>query len=990
MSLDRTQAQAYLAEEVEQEAFAINRNAQGIPVIPIPPRKDAPFGVPSAGGQEMIAGLGKLGGILAHKTGKMIERQRENIAAPPAIDAEEGKKILDSLADDVPLEARTPERNINITRHHQGAPAARLEWEPGEMLRIAEDSDDIAKVLEYTATRMETLEKVSFKSIREGTDSHAKIMKEFEPILRGQEGLWTARQLFAARRILATTGEQLAELGQRITAGDASPETQLRFQQKSAAFMAVHDGLRKNVRGVAQALAQQRMIAETLDTGNISRIAEVMSVEGGATHDIQKRAALFTKALAEGAEGDVGQMAVALQKAYWRRGLDLAVEYWQASILSGPTTHIVNITGNTAVALWESLAIRPLAATIGEFRTRIPGMKDDRVHGEEAIANIMAGWAGTRDGIAMAYEVLKGKQGQFRGSRVDYRGPEEPGELEKAGRWMGEALTGGSERGGTVGEYAAALPFKMLQAGDEIFKAIAYRKEITSLVVRDAMNKNLEGEAFKAYVNAQLANPPAELYDKAMRAAREQTFQERDLGGLSGALLKGARSMTESYPALRFLVPFVTTPMNLVRYAAETSILATVSPRLWGQVKRGGAEADIALAKMTLGTLVTLGAYQAYEGGMITGNGPEDFALRELLMKTGWRPNAIRFGDDYYTYDRTDPFAASLSAVADHLDKLKYAGREVETQEAFFKIAFGIAEHTLDATYMRSVNDLMKAMDGSLKQQESFLARYAAGFVPYSSALRTIQKHEDDYQRMAYNDQYTKGLQHQIKQQVQKITPDFVPLVPGASELPVKRYWDGTHVIPQPGAAVWNSLPFKWSRQEKPTPADEALIANGYGPSRPPSVMTLGGVEFSLLALDRGRGWIYDAYVKKVGEKRKEMVDELIEGSTFKELEAGPGSDQYYELRRVIGEATSVARAEFIEEDLGRLVTQDPDATSQVVKMFGMRPLDVIALLKEQSRAGIEMTEEQSQLFRVRKQAQRPGLPVPRPQSRGGTPPLRF
>ncbi|MCH7510835.1 MAG: hypothetical protein IIB19_00550 [Chloroflexi bacterium] len=956
MALDRQAAEAYLAEEVRHEAMDIDRNAAGIGrqktigdfTIPIPPKKDAPFGVPSTGEEVQVAGLGTVIRMMTKtrkvKTRQMLETQRANIAAPDRISETEADAMRAAMAEpEVPTDKLTEQRNINIERHHQGAKAGRFEFEPADMLEVVE-SDDIAKLLDYTASRMETLEKISFKEIREGTSTHAQILKEFEPILEGQTGLWTARQLFAARRILTTVGGQLRELAQRIKLGDTAPEVILRFEQKGAAFMAIHDGLRKNVRGVAQALASQRMIAETLDSGDIERIAAAMKREGGTTHDSHKRAALMLKAMEAGDPDDVMTMVNAVKGNKWRRGMDLAIQYWQMSILSGPTTHIVNLTGNTAVMLWEAAAVRPLAAAIGAVRTRLPGAKQDRVTGEEAIANLIAGWVGARDGVAAAAEVLAGKQGQFRGSRVDYRSPEELGELEKAGRWVGEKISGGkvgSKRhaiGGKVGEYAAALPFKALQAGDEIFKTIAYRQEIVSLVLRDAMRRNLKGDEFKVFVMAAINDPPPEFYDAAMKRAREMTFQERDLGGLAGALLNGARGIVEEYPMAKFLMPFITTPSNLLRYSMETSALAVISPRLWGQVRKGGAEADIALAKMSLGLLVTLAAFTAYEGGMITGNGPEDWNLRMVLLKTGWLPNAIRIGDNYYTYNRMDPFAASISAIADHLDKAKYAGRESTTEEAIMQITFGIAEHTLDATYMRSVNDMLKAIDGSEKQRNRFLANYAASFVPYSSALRSIKQHQEDYASAAYTDVYTQGLIHQIWQRSAQSTPDFVPLLPGSSDLPKRRYWDGSYVIPQPGHAMWNSSPIKFSTQKEVEPADAALIANGYGPARPASVMSLGGVEFSLLALDRGRGWIYDAFVEKVGKQRKEFVDELVASDAFKAMEAGPGSKQFYELRRVIGQATVLAREEFIEDDLKRLTMEDPDAMSMIAEMFGMDP----------------------------------------------------
>lgn len=1009
MALDRQAVEAYLAEEVRHEAMDIDRNAAGIGrqktigdfTIPIPPKKDAPFGVPSTGEEVQVAGLGPVVRMMMRsqkvRTGKMIERQRENVAAPNRISETEAEAMRDAMAEpEVPIDKRTEQRNINIERHHEGAPAARFEFEPEDMLSVMGESDDIAKLLDYTASRMETLEKISFKEIREGTSTHAQIMKEFEPILKGQTGLWTARQLFAARRILTTVGGQLSELAQRIKLGDSAPETILRFEQKGAAFMAIHAGLRKNVRGVAQALSSQRMIAETLDSGDISRIAQVMSEEGGATHDTHKRAALMLKAMEAGDPDNIMTLVNAVKGSKWRRGMDLLIQYWQASILSGPTTHIVNLTGNFAVGLWEAAAVRPLAAAIGSVRTRIPGFKQDRVTGEEAIANVMASWAGTRDGISAAYEVLiKGKQGQFRGTRVDYRAPDQLGELEKAGSWIGERLSFGKvgtrqrEIGGVVGEYVAALPFKALQAGDEIFKTIAYRMEITSLVVREAMGRKLKGDEFNTFVIENIASPPANLYEVAMKKAREMTFQERDLGGLAGALLNGARGAVEEYPMLKFLMPFITTPSNLLRYSMETSVLAAVSPRLWKMVMKGGADADIALAKMTLGVLVTVGIFQAYEAGFITGNGPEDYKLRRVMMHPdiGWKPNSIRIGDDYFTYNRTDPFAASISAIADHLDKAKYAGTEAVTHEAVMQIIFGIAEHTLDATYMRGINDMFKAVDGDNKQRSNFLSNYAASFIPYSSALRSFKQHEDDYARAKYNDKYTQGLAHQIWQRVAQSTPDFVPLLPGASDLPIRRHWDGSYVIPQPGHAAWNSSPVKFNPAGEGDAATEALIANGYGPDPPASTMSLGGVEFSLLALDRGRGFIYDAFVEKVGKQRREFVEELVATSEFKDLEAGIDSAQFHALRVVMGQASVLARAEFIEDDLKRLIMEDPHATSMIAELFGMDPERVIDMLKARVEAGFELTEEQKKIFRVRRKSERGGLPIP---ELSGNAPLDF
>jgi len=56
-------------------------------------------------------------------------------------------------------------------------------------------------------------------------------------------------------------------------------------------------------------------------------------------------------------------------------------------------------------------------------------------------------------------------------------------------------------------------------------------------------------------------------------------------------------------------------------------------------------------------------------------------------------------------------------------------------------------------------------------------------------------------------------------------------------------------------------------------------------------------------------------------------------------------------------------------------------------EMFGMDPARVIDMLKQRVEAGFELSEEEKQLFTVRRKAKRPGLPVPQPAGGGQ---LRF
>ena len=89
----------------------------------------------------------------------------------------------------------------------------------------------------------------------------------------------------------------------------------------------------------------------------------------------------------------------------------------------------------------------------------------------------------------------------------------------------------------------------------------------------------------------------------------------------------------------------------------------------------------------------------------------------------------------------------------------------------------------------------------------------------------------------------------------------------------------------------------------------------------------------------------------------------------------------------MIGQATTVARAEFIEDDLKRLIMEDPHGVSMIAEMFGMDPERVIDMLKARVEAGFELTEEQKKIFTVRRKSERGGLPVPQLSADA---PLRF
>jgi hypothetical protein len=123
---------------------------------------------------------------------------------------------------------------------------------------------------------------------------------------------------------------------------------------------------------------------------------------------------------------------------------------------------------------------------------------------------------------------------------------------------------------------------------------------------------------------------------------------------------------------LRFVVPFVRTPTNILKFAFERTPFVTVlkeeRERLFAEfnstdpILKARTRGKVVTAGLTFGGLIDV-AYNNRE--YITGGGPSNEREKEALMATGWRPYSIKIGDTYFSYQRLDPLATPLGVVAD-------------------------------------------------------------------------------------------------------------------------------------------------------------------------------------------------------------------------------------------------------------------------------------------------------------------------------------
>jgi hypothetical protein len=645
----------------------------------------------------------------------------------------------------------------------------------------------------------------------------------------------------------------------------------------------------------------------------------------GNPQDIERHAEMFlSKSKDKGVPSAVNFMVDKANSA-----TRVALEYWKNNILSGIETHTVNVSSTAITNAWENLVIRPTAAGIGSIRTRITG-SEDRVYPEEVISAMAGGWVGVKSGIRMMANTLKTGDSQFGMSK-----DEAYGEIHKA---FGQA----------VGDLST-MSFRLLRTEDEFAKSVAFTQQLYALATRDGLKAGLRGEDLNKHIASVLDNPPTQMYNEAVEFAQHVTFTQAEVGGVVGVTAKAAKELVGKIPAFGFVMPFINTPANLLNYAIETSAIAAVSPRLWKEIQKGGASADIAAAKMVTGVSLSAAAYQLYMAGILTGDGPSDYAEKRYLEQaTGWKPQGLKIGDTWYSLDRTDPFAQSLATVTNYFDKAAYAKDPRDAEKYMMNAIVAMGEVAMDSTWMSSFADFVEVASGD-RDAQSWLANYATGFVPYSGLIKSVEKGIDPETRIADKDKLSRNFGAYLEQKLKSNIPGLSEYVRPA------RYWDGEIIIPEGGMLAHAVSPIKTGKVKEPTPVDKQFIENGITPRDPESIITVGPVTFSLLSLDGGEGIFYDRYIERVGKVRKAILSEIVKRDDFKSLDSGLGSRKAEILERGLASALQAGRGLFLKEDLLPILEEYPELRNQLTEEFGEDPITFIRNMAETGLIGQDL-----------------------------------
>lgn len=684
---------------------------------------------------------------------------------------------------------------------------------------------------------------------------------------RRQGEAFNAEQILAARKILVASGENLIDLSKKAADGG---DTELALFRRA---MSHHRAIQLQVSGMTaeagRALQSFNIIAES-SRAQQRAIKEALDGAGGSEVN-QKMAQMFAEL------DDPAQIGKFVRDSNKVTTADMLYEVWINGLLSSPTTHMVNILSNTIVAglvVGERRLARAVGGNIppGETTAQMKGFVD-----------------GARDGLRLSWKALK------TGEPIDVL---EKVEVEKRRSVSGEALNIAGPAGrfaDYLGEFVR-IPGRLLTAEDAFFKSIGYRMELHAQAYRQAFNEGLKDKAAAIRVLEIIDNPPENIKLSAIDASRYQTFTNK-----LGKAGKSIENVRNNIPGARVIMPFVRTPINIMSFTFERTPLAPLMQSVRDEIAAGGARRDLALAKITMGSMVMAVSADLTLSGSITGAGPVDRDQKNILRATGWQPYSIKVGDTYYAYNRLDPTGALLGLAAD-MAEIMGQTTEADAQKVAVAAGLSVAQNMASKTYMSGLVDFMDAFFSSSTDPEannyklnSWITRTAASVVP--SGVAAVERSISPELTATY------GILDRIKSRI-----------PGYSEgLPPRRNIFGEPVVLEGGIGPDIMSPIYISTAKEDPIADE-LVAQQVSISMPRRV--INEVE-----LDANQ---YDKYILLYsGQDNKGMknvplkakLKELFAKPGYKRATDGPEGGKALAIQAVFTAYRDSAKAQLIQED---------------------------------------------------------------------------
>ena len=655
----------------------------------------------------------------------------------------------------------------------------------------------------------------------------------------------------------------------------------------------------------------------------------------------------------------VKSVAATNRKVKGNKMMEMTMEYWINSLLSGPTTQAINVMGNVI-----NITMRQLELVGGGV---IGGITQGNWKVARAAFQYAFDMEMIRESLRYAGKAFKNDDSMLmEGSRVF------DDDQFRTYAIHSDRLDGVGQAVNMVGHFVR-LPTRGLLTGDEFFKQLSYRSNAKTELALEAMNKGLtDGHDIAKYIDSKFNDLITEgghayseaaitreafeqaraqgltfgtaqadfvkqykkdhifdenagiLAERSMAQAKENTFTTRSNEGVVNKVGSVVGYGLQQLPLMRFVVPFLNTPTNILRAGIERSPLGLVQPMvdtkalITDKVRKGVHSSDpmeAARARGKIATSVGVGAmmlhYMNNNPDTITGGGPANLEQNKALQLTGWRPYSIKVGDKWWSYKRLDPVATSIGLIADIKDAQTYDELESDELGRMFSLfCTSLSNNILSKSYLDGLDKAMKAIFDAENRGERFIGGMVGGLVP-NIVNQSMNFNES---RQLYE---TRNIfDHMLKR---------IPSGAEGSNMPMKRNFLGEPIKMEQHGGVRGLIdPFFFSSESKdPVDHELALLAHGF---TKPSHKFMGS-GLSLKNVEQDGRQAYDRLqelvsTRKIGGKTlRERLRTLVTSDTYKKLpeysmkhELGRKTPRINAVSQLIGAYRATALRDLVEE----------------------------------------------------------------------------
>jgi len=642
--------------------------------------------------------------------------------------------------------------------------------------------------------------------------------------------------------------------------------------------------------------------------------------------------------------------------------MDMVQEYWMNALLSGPTTQLVNLIGSAVTYAVGTVERAVGSALSGNFAlTRATLQYSFSMQAVADAFKLSAKALKNGEAISIPEAKLFDDRAASR-KAISYSPPGGDNAISRTFNFLGEVIR---------------LPSRGLVAGDEFFKAFNYRAYVHQELAAEAIQKGLRGKNLSKYVADRVQGYTTEtgrIFNEAgirrdaelkademdLKFEERQSFIEKEVAKASqqpfvlpdgtelsykdrGALTAKAEQMakinthtqdsqnsvsnmlsmlTQKHPTLKFVIPFVRTPTNLLTYGISRSPFGSLQvlskdfrAKLRSPDASVRAETRGRLATSVTTTAALLYFLQSGKGqGLITGYGPKNKEQRE-----SWEMNnqqySIKIGDKWVSYNRLDPIATILGVVADINEAQTYNELDDGDLEKVFSVAaLAFSNNITSKSYVQGLDnlfDFLKFKD-PVRDAEKFLGSIAGGFVP--NVINQSLNYEED----------------RPLREARGIIDRMIKRTPAGGNLPPRRNMLGeVMTVPSSGgvAGVINPLYIK----EDPKNVVEYELSNLRSGFRQPSRFLRPGVE----ELDMKEYYnpetgqqSYDRFLELVGTSTirgktlRQRLETMFNSKEYAALpeadlkdETGSDSPRVAAVRRMIRAYRGVAKSKMLKEN---------------------------------------------------------------------------